>query len=147
MLIPSYRPRKSLGLSPGSGKPLRDFVVPDILTSVLQQQSTCSIIYLTSFVRLIFRIVWLLRNQNDEKFSALLEQFISLPRSSLTKAQENSLLAKLNLHKVYLRFQSDMFLNSLAESRKSFVPCTYHEEQLLTPLLSDRHTHGYVRRP
>lgn len=34
------RPRKSLGmLSPVSGKPVKDFVVPDILTSVLRQQS------------------------------------------------------------------------------------------------------------
>ena len=48
--------------------------------------------------------------------STLLKHLASLPWSSLTKAQEDSLLAKLDLHNVYLRFQSDMFLNPLAES-------------------------------
>ncbi|KXN84922.1 Separin [Leucoagaricus sp. SymC.cos] len=103
-------PRKSFGLSPVSGKSVRDIVVPDILTSVLRQQ------------------IWLLRDQNDEQLKALLEQFISLPQSSLTKAQENSLLAKLNLHNVYFRFQSDMFLNSLAESPIA-IPMGMHATQ------------------
>ncbi|KAF9445711.1 hypothetical protein P691DRAFT_734529 [Macrolepiota fuliginosa MF-IS2] len=106
----AFGPRKSLGLSPRSGKAMKDVVVPDILTSVMRQQ------------------IWLLRNQTDEQFNILLNQFISLPRSSLTKAQENSLLAKLNLHNVYLRFQSDMFLNSLAESPIS-IPMGMHAAQ------------------
>ncbi|KAJ3567488.1 hypothetical protein NP233_g6332 [Leucocoprinus birnbaumii] len=103
-------PRKSLGMSPASGKPIKDMVVPDILTSVLRQQ------------------IWHLRDQNDERFNALLQHFTSLPRSSLTRAQENSLLAKLNLHNVYLRFQSDMFLNSLAESPIA-IPMGMHATQ------------------
>ncbi|KAF5357177.1 hypothetical protein D9756_006793 [Leucocoprinus leucothites] len=105
--------RKSLGMSPVIGKQIKDTVVPDIFTSVLRQQ------------------IWLLRDQNDEQFNTLLQRFTSLPRSSLTRAQESSLLAKLNLHNVYLRFQSDMFLNSLAESPIA-IPMGMHATQKLS---------------
>ncbi|EKM75331.1 hypothetical protein AGABI1DRAFT_80074 [Agaricus bisporus var. burnettii JB137-S8] len=109
----AFGPRKSLGMSPVNSKIVKDMIVPEVLMNVLRQQ------------------IWLLRDQNDDQFNSLLKQFISLPRSSLAKAQENSLLAKLNLHNVYLRFRGDMFLNSLAESPIS-IPIGMHAAHRLT---------------
>jgi separase len=121
------RPRKSLGMSPANSKTVKDVIVPEVLMNVLRQQSEDMFFLLLAVDSCRYRLVWLLRDQNDEQFNSLLQRFVSLPRSSLAKAQENSLLAKLNLHNVYLRFRGDMFLNSLAESRKT---------TLLYPLLN-----------
>ncbi|KAF8880008.1 hypothetical protein BD779DRAFT_1549966 [Infundibulicybe gibba] len=84
--------RKSLGLSTG------DMLVPELLTAVLRQH------------------IWMLRYDGGETFLAPLNQFLSLPHTTHTKAEENALVAKLNLHDVYGRFRADMFLSSLSES-------------------------------
>ncbi|KAF7363579.1 Cysteine peptidase C50 [Mycena sanguinolenta] len=87
--IPSS-PRKSI-------EPSREVLLPELFATVLRQH------------------IWLLRDDGNE-YSALLQRFLALPAGSRTKAQENSLLAKLTLHEVYGRFRTDMFLSSLTES-------------------------------
>ncbi|KAF8623369.1 hypothetical protein AX17_007447 [Amanita inopinata Kibby_2008] len=90
-------PRKSAGLAP-TDKPAKEMILPELLASVLRQQ------------------IWLLRDEGGDEYMALLEQFMSLPYSSRTKAEENALMAQLTLHNVYSRFRNDMFLSSLSES-------------------------------
>ncbi|KAJ6502399.1 cysteine peptidase C50 [Mycena sanguinolenta] len=87
--IPSS-PRKSTESS-------REVLLPELFATVLRQH------------------IWLLRDDGDG-YSALLQRFLALPAGSRTKAQENSLMAKLTLHEVYGRFRTDMFLSSLTES-------------------------------
>ncbi|EAU89520.1 cysteine-type endopeptidase [Coprinopsis cinerea okayama7 len=75
-----------------------DVVVPDLLALVL-----C-------------RSIWLLRENMDADFHALVDKLESLPMSMRTKVEENALMANLTLYNVYNRFRSDMFLSSLTES-------------------------------
>ncbi|KAF9003465.1 hypothetical protein BDZ89DRAFT_1095795 [Hymenopellis radicata] len=75
-----------------------EVLVPDLLTKLLSDR------------------IWRLRDESSGKADSLLESLLSLPSSSETKAEENSLIAKLTLHGVYKRFRGDMFLSSLAES-------------------------------
>ncbi|KAJ7271936.1 peptidase family C50-domain-containing protein [Mycena haematopus] len=87
--IPST-PRKST-------ESAREILLPELFATVLRQH------------------IWLLRDDGNG-YSALLQRFLALPAGSRTKAQENSLMAKLTLHEVYGRFRTDMFLSSLTES-------------------------------
>ncbi|KAF8887051.1 peptidase family C50-domain-containing protein [Mucidula mucida] len=75
-----------------------EVLVPDLLTKLLSDR------------------IWRLRDETSGKADSLLESLLSLPSSSETKAEENSLIAKLTLHGVYKRFRGDMFLSSLPES-------------------------------
>ncbi|KAH9478241.1 Separin [Psilocybe cubensis] len=89
----AFGPRTSLG-----SKTRIDVLAPDLLVSLLSQQ------------------LWNLRDAGDDNFNSLLEKLLSLSYSPQNKAEENALLGKLTLHKVYGRFRSDMFLSSLTES-------------------------------
>ncbi|EGO04017.1 hypothetical protein SERLA73DRAFT_84238 [Serpula lacrymans var. lacrymans S7.3] len=97
----STSPRKSgVGSSPRhsiSGT-AQETVVPVLLSAILRQH------------------IWLLRDDVDDEYQAMLEKLIALPPSPETKAEENALMGKLTLHDVYGQFRADMFLNSLAES-------------------------------
>ncbi|KAK0192924.1 peptidase family C50-domain-containing protein [Armillaria mellea] len=85
----AFGPRKSTGA---------ELMVPGLLTKLLRNR------------------IWYLRDDNGEQSTELLEKFMCLSYNSQTKAEENSLLAKLALYGVYKRFRADMFLSSLTES-------------------------------
>ncbi|KAF8155999.1 cysteine peptidase C50 [Crassisporium funariophilum] len=93
----AFGPRKSLGTLPAS-KGTMDVLVPELLASILYRQ------------------LWLLRDDIGDVFNSILEKFLSLSYSARNKAEENVLMAKLTLHSVYGRFRADMFLSSLTES-------------------------------
>ncbi|SJK98717.1 uncharacterized protein ARMOST_01986 [Armillaria ostoyae] len=82
-------PRRSTGA---------ELMVPGLLTKLLRNR------------------IWHLRDDNGEQSTELLEKFMCLSYNSQTKAEENSLIAKLALYGVYKRFRADMFLSSLTES-------------------------------
>ncbi|KAK0220404.1 cysteine peptidase C50 [Armillaria fumosa] len=75
-----------------------ELMVPGLLTKLLRNR------------------IWHLRDDNGEQSTELLEKFMCLSYNSQTKAEENSLVAKLALYGVYKRFRADMFLSSLTES-------------------------------
>ncbi|KAK0203498.1 cysteine peptidase C50 [Desarmillaria ectypa] len=75
-----------------------ELMVPGLLTKLLRNR------------------IWHLRDDNEEQSTELLEKFMCLSYNSQTKAEENSLIAKLTLYGVYKRFRADMFLSSLTES-------------------------------
>ncbi|KAG7448865.1 uncharacterized protein BT62DRAFT_946578 [Guyanagaster necrorhizus] len=85
----AFGPRRSTGT---------ELMVPGLLTKLLRNR------------------IWYLRDDNGEQSTDLLEKFMCLSYNSQTKAEENSLIAKLTLHGVYKRFRADMFLSSLTES-------------------------------
>ncbi|KAK0494593.1 cysteine peptidase C50 [Armillaria luteobubalina] len=85
----AFGPRRSTGA---------ELMVPGLLTKLLRNR------------------IWHLRDDNGEQSTELLEKFMCLSYNSQTKAEENSLLAKLALYGVYKRFRADMFLSSLTES-------------------------------
>ncbi|TFK18247.1 hypothetical protein FA15DRAFT_760707 [Coprinopsis marcescibilis] len=62
------------------------------------------------------RCIWLLRENIDDDFHALVDKLEALPMSTRTKVEENALMANLTLHNVHTRFRSDMLLSSLTES-------------------------------
>ncbi|TFK38240.1 cysteine peptidase C50 [Crucibulum laeve] len=115
----AFGPRNSIGVSPG-GKANKEILVPDLLAAVLR------------------RHIWLLRDESDDVFQALLERFLALPSSSYTKSEENALMAKLTLNNIYERLRSDMFLSSLAESTIALpMGMSSKREMALTPLTND----------
>lgn len=81
-----------------------------------------------------------MRNEPEESYKALLDRFLSLPSTFATKADENALMAKLTLHNVFARLDSDMFLNSLLESSAYSLFSTIHLS--LIPPSSYRHSPG-----
>ncbi|KAK0449824.1 peptidase family C50-domain-containing protein [Desarmillaria tabescens] len=91
---------KTFGLFDGLvfGSTGTELMVPGLLTKLLRNR------------------IWHLRDDNGEQSTELLEMFMCLSYNSQTKAEENSLIAKLTLHGVYKRFRADMFLSSLTES-------------------------------
>ncbi|PPQ80273.1 hypothetical protein CVT24_006605 [Panaeolus cyanescens] len=88
--------RRSSGLSRPTS--LSDTLAPNVLASLFRKQ------------------LWNLRDEMGDVFDSLLEKLLSLSSTSLNKAEENALMAKLTLHNVYGRFRTDLFLSSLTES-------------------------------
>ncbi|KAF8958159.1 peptidase family C50-domain-containing protein [Flammula alnicola] len=108
-------PRRSVGASPGSKDPL-EVLAPELLVSILCQQ------------------LWLLRDEVGDTFNSILERLLSLSHSSNNKAEEHALMAKLTLHGVYNRFQTDMFLSSLTESTIA-IPMGMGSKEDIRPIL------------
>ncbi|KZT24871.1 hypothetical protein NEOLEDRAFT_1134566 [Neolentinus lepideus HHB14362 ss-1] len=92
------RPSVTYGKSAMVESILKDAIAPGLKATVLRQQ------------------IWLLREDGDDRYKELLRCFLELPPSTETKAEEVALMSRLTLVDVYNRFQTDMFLSSLAES-------------------------------
>ncbi|CAA7261156.1 unnamed protein product [Cyclocybe aegerita] len=113
----AFGPRRSLGTSPRHVGPApTDVLVPELLASILRQQ------------------LWLLRDEIGDVFNSILEKYLSLSWSTATKAEEYGLMGKLTLHSVYGRFQTDMFLSSIAESTVA-IPMGMETREHVQPML------------
>ncbi|ESK88507.1 cysteine-type endopeptidase [Moniliophthora roreri MCA 2997] len=88
-----FGPRHSLGSSHGT-----DLLTPTLLIRILREH------------------IWLLRDEDDDRFDELLNRFLAIPSSLQSQAEKDALMAKLTLHDVYRRSRIDMFLSSIGET-------------------------------
>ncbi|KAJ3998053.1 cysteine peptidase C50 [Lentinula boryana] len=109
-----FGPRVSIGSTPSS-----DTLFPDLLAQVL-----C-------------RYVWLLRNEQKEIYSPLLEKFGSLPSTSAIQSQQRGLSARLALHNVYQRSRSDILLSSIGETTIALSTSSSNLSISVTPTMVD----------
>ncbi|THV00746.1 hypothetical protein K435DRAFT_963900 [Dendrothele bispora CBS 962.96] len=88
-----FGPRHSAGVNS-----VLDVTLPELLAQVLHQH------------------IWLLRDENNERYNELLNRFLALPSNSITQNLKDGLMAKLTLHDVHSRSRVDMFLSSIGET-------------------------------